>query len=136
MRAVQLIGRILFGGFFVMNGINLFLQQKTMVGYAAAKGVPMPNIAVLVAGLLILVGGAMIVVGFKPYWGAWMIVLFLVPVTLMMHNFWAATDPGAKMNDMIHFLKNIGLLGASLMIATIKYWPISVEKPMTPTSAL
>jgi putative oxidoreductase len=129
MRAVALIGRIIFGGYWIFSGLNHFLQREATAGYAASKGVPMPEIAVLVSGALILVGGALILIGFKPHIGAWLIVLFLVPVTFMMHNFWADTDPGAKMNNMINFTKNMGLLGAALMISTIKYWPISVEKP-------
>lgn len=129
MRAVALIGRIIFGGYWVFSGLNHFLQREMMVGYTASKGVPMPEIANLGAGLLILVGGALILIGFKPHIGAWMIVLFLLPVTFMMHNFWADTDPGAKMNNMANFMKNMGLLGAALMLSTIRYWPISVEKP-------
>jgi putative oxidoreductase len=128
MRAVALIGRILFGGFFVFSGINHFLNRQMMAGYAGSKGVPMPEIAVLLSGLIVLVGGAMVLVGFKPHIGAWLIVLFLVPVSFMMHNFWADADPGAKMMNMTNFTKNMALLGAALMISTIKYWPLSVEK--------
>lgn len=52
-----LLGRMIFGGFFLYNGANHFLSNTMFVQYTAAKGVPMPDIAVAVAGLLIVVGG-------------------------------------------------------------------------------
>jgi uncharacterized membrane protein len=81
-----LLGRIVFGGFFVFNGANHFLMNATMVQFAAAKGVPMPEVAVAVAGVLILVGGFCVLTGFQPYVGLSCIALFLVCVTPMMHN--------------------------------------------------
>lgn len=133
MNVVALIGRIIFGGYFLMSGMNHFLQYQMTAGYAASKGVPMPGIAVLVAGALIVIGGAMVLVGWRAHWGAWLIVLFLVPVTVMMHNFWAV-PADQKMSEMINFMKNMGLIGASLMLATIRYWPLSVEKAAPKTA--
>lgn len=129
LSAVSLFGRLIFGGYFVMSGVNHFIGLDRMAGFAASKGVPFPALAVLASGLLLLFGGAMMLLGWKAHVGAWLIVLFLVPVTLMMHNFWEVTDPAARMNDQIHFMKNLGLIGASLMLATIRRWPLSLERP-------
>ncbi|MDX1582822.1 MAG: DoxX family protein [Thermoanaerobaculia bacterium] len=128
MQIVSLIGRILFGGFFLFNGINHFTDLQSMTAYAGSKGVPMPSVAVIVSGLLLLAGGALILLGYKPRAGAWAIVVFLVPVTFMMHQFWGIDDPQQRMSEMINFMKNMALLGAALMIATISYWPLSLEK--------
>ncbi len=132
MRIVSLIGRIIFGVFWVFNGINLLMTSGASAGYAAAKGVPAAQAAVLVAGLLILIGGAMILTGFRVDIGAWMIVVFLIPVTFMMHRFWEA-DAASQMNEIINFTKNIALLGAALMIASIRYWPIALDRPSQST---
>jgi len=128
MKWLTLIGRIIYGGFFVYNGLNHLINLKMLAGYAAMKGVPAPQVAVLVSGLMILVGGAMVVLGWKVRLGAWLIVLFLVPVTFKMHNFWAVTDSTRRMVEMVSFAKNMALLGAALMIMLPKSWPLSVEK--------
>jgi putative oxidoreductase len=127
MKWLTLIGRIIYGGFFVYNGLNHLINLKMLAGYAAMKGVPAPQVAVLVSGLMILVGGAMVVLGWKVRLGAWLIVLFLVPVTFKMHAFWAETGD-TRMMEMISFAKNMALLGAALMIMLPTSWPLAVEK--------
>jgi putative oxidoreductase len=127
MNWLQLIGRIMYGGFFVYNGVSHFLGMDQMTPYAASKGVPMPQLAVIASGLLILVGGAMVLAGWKTRWGALMIVLFLIPVSLMMHDFWAVDDAMGRMNELAHFGKNLTLAGAALMIAWVERWPLSID---------
>ena len=125
-----LLGRVIFGGFFLYNGANHFLMNAMMVQYATAKGVPMPEVAVVVAGVLILVGGFCVLTGIEPYVGLSCIALFLVCVTPMMHNFWALTNPTDRLNEMGHFLSNAALLGATLMMFTIPQpWSYSVSLP-------
>ena len=125
MQYVALIGRLIFGGYFLFAGLGHFTGLKGMAGYAKSKGVPAPTLAVAGAGLLIIVAGALVVLGWHADWGAWMIVLFLLGVTPMMHNFWSAA-PAAKQDELINFTKNLGLLGAALMIASIESWPYSL----------
>jgi uncharacterized membrane protein YphA (DoxX/SURF4 family) len=122
-----LLGRLVFGGFFLYNGANHFLMNAMMVQYAAAKGVPMPEIAMAVAGVLLLVGGFCLLTGFLPHLGLSCIALFLVGVTPIMHNFWALTDPTERMNEMGRFLSNAALLGGTLMMFAIaRPWPYSL----------
>jgi putative oxidoreductase len=97
------------------------------IGYAASKGVPLASIAVPLAGLIALAGSLSILLGYKAKYGAWLIVLFLVPVTLMIHNFWAMTDPNAQQLQQIMFMKNISMLGAALMIAHFGSGPLSLD---------
>ncbi len=119
MDMLFLIGRILFGGFFIMNGVNHFLHLKNMVGYSQSKGIPMPKTAVIGTGVLLILGGLGIVVGaYIPYAVA-CLALFLIPTTFMMHQYWKIQDPMARMGDQIHFMKNMALLGAALMLLAI-----------------
>jgi putative oxidoreductase len=125
MNAIPLIGRILFSLIFVMSGLNHFSAQT--IGYASSQGVPMANILVPISGVLAILGGLSIILGLKTRIGAVLIVLFLVPVTFMMHNFWTKTDPMARQMDMIQFMKNISMLGGALILM---YWgggPLSVS---------
>lgn len=119
MDIVFLIGRIIVGLYYVSAGARHFTSLKMYAGYAASKGVPAPNIGVPVSGALLIVGGALLGLGFYPTIGAICILLFLLPTTFVMHNFWAVRDPQQKMNDMVNFTKNWALMGYTLMILAI-----------------
>jgi putative oxidoreductase len=126
MTALFLVGRILLGGYFLYNGINHFMNVGFMAGYAGSKGVPLPEVAVLGSGLLLLIAGASILLGLYPKVGIACAALFLIGVTPMMHNFWAL-PPDQRMGDMVNFTKNFALLGATLMLAAIpEPWPAGV----------
>ena len=128
MKTLLLLGRVLFGGYFLFSGLNHFIGLNAMAGYAATKGVPMPHLAVAFSGALLVLGGLSILLGFLPRVGLTLIVLFLVPVTLVMHNFWTVGDPQARMLEMTNFLKNVGLLGGTLsMMALPLPWPFSIS---------
>lgn len=125
MNALPLIGRILFALIFVMSGFNHF--SAGAIGYAASQGVPMANLLVPISGVLALAGGLSIMLGFKARYGAVLIILFLVPVSVMMHAFWKVTDPMAHQMQMIMFMKNVSILGGALMIAYFGSGPLSVD---------
>jgi putative oxidoreductase len=131
-----------------MSSFGLFTSAS--IHYAAQQGVPAASLLVPLAGVLSLLGGLSVLVGFKARWGALLLVLFLVPVTLMMHNFWAVTDPQMAMVQRVNFFKNLGLLGGALIIAYFGAGPVSVDewlrtraveraetgRPLTPTPAM
>ena len=126
MDYVFLLGRILYGGFFIVGGINHFMHLGMMSGFVAAKGVPAGKVAIILSGLLIIFGGACIVLGCSPEVGVLCIVVFLVPVTFMMHAYWQETDPMQRINQRVNFQKNLALLGAALMLLMIgRPWPLS-----------
>jgi len=116
MDILFLIGRIIFGGFFVMMGLNHFMKRTGMVQYAQSKGVPAPGLAVAFTGLMLLLGGLGVVVGAYTQISLWLIIIFLLGVTFQMHNFWTMNDPQSKMVEMSQFMKNMALLGAALMM--------------------
>jgi len=116
MKALFRTGRILFGGFFLFSSINHFLKTREMAGYARSKGVPLPDAAVLSSGALLAFGGTSLVAGQRTDLGSAAIALFLTGVSPMMHNFWAVPEE-QKQNEMIHFSKNMALLGAALFLA-------------------
>ncbi len=124
MDALFILGRVIFGGYFIFNGINHFLRLKMMSEYSKMKGVPFAQAAVSVAGILLLIGGGTILLGAYVRLGVAALVLFLLPVSLMMHNFWKIQDPQMKMGEMINFMKNMAILGAVLMLLAIpRPWP-------------
>lgn len=127
MKAPFLIGRMMFGGFFLYNGINHFVKHRELAQYAGAKQVPIPDVAVQASGAMLTIGGASILLGIKPKYGAAAIIGFLAAVSPTIHNFWSQEDPGARQADMINFAKNLALLGGALALAGIEEpWPASV----------
>jgi len=122
-----LIGRILVGVYYLYNAFNHFQSLDMMAGYAGSKGVPAPKLAVAGSGALLAIGGLSILTGFEPRLGVAAIVLFLVPVTLTMHQFWKVQDPTQKMGEQVNFMKNVALLGSTLMfLVIVRPWPYSV----------
>lgn len=117
-----LLGRVLFGGYFMLAGLNHFMHLKMMSGYAASKKVPMPTLAVIVSGLLLFLGGLWVATGMYVELGVAELALFFVVVTPVMHDFWNDKDPMVKMGNMVNFQKNVALLGAALMLLQISDW--------------
>jgi uncharacterized membrane protein YphA (DoxX/SURF4 family) len=111
------VGKIGFVAFFVMSGINHLMNHKGMTAYAQSKKVPLAGAAVVVSGFMMLAGAAMILFYWHPIWGAALLVAFLVPAAVLMHNFWVETDPMMKANQMAHFWKNLTIAAAAVLYA-------------------
>jgi uncharacterized membrane protein YphA (DoxX/SURF4 family) len=122
-----LIGRIIVGCYFLMSGFNHFAQFNMLVGYSKSKGTPAPALAVGGSGVVLLLGGASLLFGYHPTAGTVLLVIALLGFSFGIHNFWTVQDPQAKMQDMTHFLKNMGLIGLLLMTLLIpRPWPMSL----------
>jgi uncharacterized membrane protein YphA (DoxX/SURF4 family) len=127
MEYLFLLARILFGGFWLIYAFKNLGNASMMEGYVASKGVPAARVAILVSGVLQLLGGLSMLLGLYPTWGSVCLTLFLVPATLIMHNFWADKDPSARMSNQINFHKNTALLGALWMINMVPQpWVLSL----------
>jgi putative oxidoreductase len=126
VKLLVLIGRIFYSAIFITAAPGHF--QEGTIGYAAAHGVPMAHLLVPLSGIMALLGGLSVMLGFKARYGAWLLVLFLVPVTLTMHNYWAIADPVMRGTQHIMFMKNLSMLGAALMITHLGSGPLSVDK--------
>ena len=111
-----IVGRILFALLFINSGIAHFTKNSAMTGYAQFKKVPLARVSVYVSGLMILLGGLYIALGFYADLGALLIAIFLIPTSFLMHAFWKESDATAKQNETISFFKNLSLAGAALII--------------------
>lgn len=130
MKAPFLIGRMLFGGFFLYNGIHHLMERKNMAAYTATKGVPKPELAVTATAVPLMVGGASMLLGVKPKLGAIAILAFLAGVSPVMHDFWRNQDPNERMNNMNSFMKNLALAGGALALLGVEEpWEASLSKP-------
>jgi|HubBroStandDraft_1064217.scaffolds.fasta_scaffold05178_5 putative oxidoreductase len=119
------LGRLFFALIFLMAGPNNFASQT--IAYAKSQGVPLASLAVPLSGVIAIVGGLSILLGYRARLGAWLIALFLVAVTPMLHNFWTVTDPMTRQMQMIMFMKNLSMLGAALLISQFGSGPWSLD---------
>ena len=127
MSLIFLIGRVIFGGYFVMAGYNHYKHLNNMAGYAASKGVTSPKFAVRFSGLLALIGGALIVLGVWPGIAILSLLVFMIPVTYMMHPYWKEKDASMRTNDRMAFMKNAAIIGALLMMVLLSGpWPYAL----------
>jgi putative oxidoreductase len=128
MKLFYLIGRLIVGAYYIYNGVQHFIKLSGMAQYAKLKGVPLPEIAIPLAGALLVVAGLSFLLGYHPEIGVLALVVFLVPVSFKMHDFWAETGQ-QRATDMVNFLKNVALLGSALMFLGIRRpWPLSLDK--------
>ncbi len=126
MKYLVLPGRILYSAIFIVAAPGHFTAKT--IAFAAGKGVPMASIAVPLSGVIAFLGGLSILLGYRAKFGAWLIVLFLVPVTIMIHNFWAIADPVQAQIQHVNFMKNLSMLGAALLITHFGSGPLSLER--------
>ena len=109
----QAVGRVALGMIFVVSGLGKLAAWRGTVAYASSKGVP--EILLAIATVLELLGAVSVVVGFRARWGALALLIFLVPVTMVFHNFWAVPAEQQQM-EMANFLKNLAIGGGLLII--------------------
>lgn len=119
------LGRVFFSLLFIMAGIGHF--SAGTIEYAAAQGVLMSNLLVPLSGLIAIIGGLSVLFGYFARFGALLLLLFLVPVTIAMHNFWAITDPMLHQMQMIQFMKNLALIGGAMLIFFYGAGPKSMD---------
>jgi putative oxidoreductase len=123
--AIVLLGRFFYASIFLVAAPTHFSKQT--IAYAAAQGVPLASIAVPLSGIIALAGGLSILLGYRATIGAWLIVLFLVPVTPMLHKFWTVHDPMTAQTQIVMFMKNLAILGGALLISQFGAGPLSLD---------
>ena len=123
MKYTILVGRICYSLIFILASFGHFTSQS--IQYAAQSGVPFAALLVPLSGLMCLIGGISILLGYKAKIGAWLIVVFLLIVSIMMHAFWSIQDPLAASLERIMFLKNLSMLGGALLITYFGSGPLS-----------
>jgi len=119
-------GRVLIALIFVMSGFSKLTGFEGTVGYIASKGLPMPQLLAAAAAAIELGGGIALLLGFKARWAAAALFSFTALAALLFHNFWAV-PPEQAQNQMIHFMKNLAMMGGLLYVVTYGSGPFSVR---------
>jgi putative oxidoreductase len=123
---VPLAGRLLISTIFIFSGLGKLGAHAAMAGIAASKGLPAADLAIWLAAAVEILGGLSILRGFHVRIGAWLLFLFLIPTSVVFHNFWAMQGI-EKMDNQAHFFKNVAIMGGLLFVATFGAGAYSID---------
>jgi len=123
---VPLIGRILVSIIFISSGLQKVAMFSMMSGYVAAKHLPLPAVSLGIAAAVEIFGGLAVLVGSQARIAAWILFLYLIPTTVIFHNFWALSGM-EQMDAQIHFFKNVAIMGGLLFLAAFGPGAYSID---------
>lgn len=125
---VAVLGRVLLCTIFLLSAVgNIIPNFRSVAGTMATEGVPAPQLMLVGAIAFLIAGSLSIILGYKPRLGAALLLVFLVLATYFFHDFWTLGDPQARQEQTIQFLKNLGLMGAMLLVIANGTGPMSLD---------
>lgn len=122
-----LAGRILIALIFVLSGFGKIAGFEGTAAYIASKGLPLPQLAAIGAIIVELGGGILLIIGWKARWAAAAMLVFTAIAAFVFHNFWAV-PPDQAQNQMIHFMKNMSMVGGLLFVVIHGSGALSVDR--------
>jgi putative oxidoreductase len=114
-KVIYPVGRALLGALFFISGVNKILAFSYVAGWMASSGVPASSLLLAVTIAIEVLGGLLLIIGYRARLAALVIALFLIPVTVVFHAFWSA-DAASYQNQLTQFLKNLAILGGMLLV--------------------
>lgn len=126
---VAVIGRVLLCTIFVMSAVgNKIPHFNNVAQIMGEHGMPAPKVLLVGAIVFLLAGSAAVILGYQGRVGAALVLIFLILATYYFHNFWDMSDPKMKQMEMGQFMKNLGLMGAMLLIIANGTGPFSLDR--------
>ena len=124
---VSLVGRLLLSAIFLFAGAGKIMDYAGTAQQMADRGMPAVELLLPAAIAVEILGGLSLLLGFQTRLGALLLFLFLIPTTLIYHNFWAVPDPGQYHMQLIHFMKNLAIMGGLLEFCAAGAGAISID---------
>lgn len=128
-RSSPLVGRILLSLIFFISGISKMVHWSGTVGYMTAQGMPLVPLFLLLAILFELAGGLSLLLGWRARLGTLVLLAFLIPTTLIFHDFWTYEGMEYR-SQMMQFFKNLALMGGLLLLLPVGSGPLSLDALM------
>jgi putative oxidoreductase len=126
---LAVLGRVMLCVIFFLSAIgNKIPNFNAVAGKMEEEGVPAPQVLLVGAIVFLIAGSLSVVLGYKARIGATLLLIFLVLATYYFHDFWTVTDPQVKQEQMIQFMKNLGLMGAMVLIIANGTGPMSLDE--------
>lgn len=124
----MLLARLLISAIFIWSGVGKLMTWDTYVSYMASKGMTYIPYFLGAAALVEIVGGVFLVIGFKARITALILILYLMPVTYIFHDFWNIADNAEKTTQLAHFLSNLAIMGGLLSLVTVGPGTYAVDR--------
>lgn len=125
--SIVLATRIGLAALFLWSGYSKLIYMDGNVGYMKAYGMPAAELLIWPALLVELIGGAMLLAGWKARWAALVLALFTVPATFVFHAYWGVPADQA-LNQQIHFMKNLAIIGGLLSVFAHGSGPYALDR--------
>lgn len=125
------IGRVLLALMFIMAGLSKLGDIPGTAGYIASGGLPMATALAVLVGLLELLGGVALAVGFHARWAALALGLFTLVASVLFHKFWAVPADQAFVQQLM-FMKNLAVAGGMFVVAALGAGPGSLDARRSP----
>jgi len=129
-----LVGRVLLALMFILAGVGKLTDIGGTAGYIASGGLPFPAVLAVVVGLIELLGGLALVVGFQARWAGLALGLFTLAASLLFHKFWAAPADQAFVQQLM-FMKNLSVAGGLFIVAALGAGALSLDARRNPALA-
>jgi putative oxidoreductase len=124
---MALLGRVLLAALFIWSGWGKLNGFSGTAGFIGSKGLPMPQVLAALAVAVELGGGILLLIGLKARWVALALVVFLIVITPIFHNYWDAPAAQAQMQQ-INFMKNIAIIGGMFVVAAFGPGRFSIDR--------
>ena len=124
-----LVGRILLAAIFLVSGFAKLTNSGETAAHMSGVGIPAAETLAIIAGLAEILGALAIGFGFLTRPGAIGLILFMIPTTLLFHNFWVYEGVEQK-TQMINFLKNLTIIGGLSLLVAHGPGPYSIDQKL------
>ena len=120
------IARILLALMFVLAGFGKLTGLEGTAGYIASKGLPAPMLLAIAAGVVELVAGVLLIVGWQARWAALALAAFTLVASVIFHNYWSMPADQQTMQRLM-FLKNLSVTGGLLFVFAFGAGALSLD---------
>jgi putative oxidoreductase len=124
------VARVLLALMFVLSGFGKLTGLEGTAGYIASKGLPAPMLLAVAAGVVELVAGVLLIVGWQARWAALALAGFTVVASVIFHNYWAMPAEQQMMQQLM-FMKNMAVVGGLLVVFAFGAGSLSLDARRT-----
>ena len=110
------VGRVLFATYFLAMGMSHLVHFREHSAFIGGKGVPLARSATMLTIVMMVSGGVLVLFNWHTSIGGALLFGIIFPAPFFLHHFWNETDSYARLSEFAHFIKDLALAGAALLL--------------------
>jgi putative oxidoreductase len=123
---VSVVGRVLLALMFILSGFGKLTDIHGTANFIAGGGLPLPTVLAASVGVLELLGGMALVVGYRVRLAGLALAVFTVAASVVFHAYWSAPAAQQFVTQLL-FMKNISVAGGMLLVSALGAGPLSLD---------